>query len=289
MLNFLEDYFYFNQRERRGIFALIILIILGILFNIFMNNLIRDPDHIREQFLINCALIDSIYEAEQAKYNQVFDFDPNTISLDSLQLLGFSKKQAQSILNYRNKGGKFYKRSDFKKMYVVDSLKYERLKEHIQIRSARANGNWDRRAQAQAQTQTQAKILINLADSSELVSIRGIGAVFAKRIIKYRSLLGGYHSKEQLMEVYGLDSLKYQQIEDQILIDNNYELSKLNINKSSFRELLKHPYISLDFTKFIVNRRKEREFSNLNDLFDSTLISKTDFQKLLPYLKLKEE
>ena len=174
-------------------------------------------------------------------------------------------------------------------MYVVDSLKYERLKDWIQIRSSKTKRNWNKKVQVQAQAQAEVRVDINKCDSAELVLVRGIGPVFAKRIIKYKSLLGGYHSEEQLMEVYGLDSSKYHQIIDQILIDNTYELFKLNINKSSFRELLKHPYISLDFTKFIVNRRKEKEFVNLNELFDSTLISETDFQKLLPYLKLKEE
>ena len=42
-----------------------------------------------------------------------FAFDPNTISADSLQRLGFSAKQAQSILKYRSKGGKFRYKEDF--------------------------------------------------------------------------------------------------------------------------------------------------------------------------------
>ena len=60
-----------------------------------------------------------------------FPFDPNDISLDSLQLLGFSRKQAQTILNYRNKGGKFRQKKDFAKMYVVDSAMYTSLAPYI--------------------------------------------------------------------------------------------------------------------------------------------------------------
>ena len=60
-----------------------------------------------------------------------FAFDPNTITGDSLQLLGFSARQAQSILKYRNKGGKFRYREDFAKLYVVDSAVYAALEGYL--------------------------------------------------------------------------------------------------------------------------------------------------------------
>lgn len=60
-----------------------------------------------------------------------FAFDPNTITGDSLQLLGFSTRQAQSILKYRNKGGKFRYREDFAKLYVVDSAVYAALEGYL--------------------------------------------------------------------------------------------------------------------------------------------------------------
>ncbi len=62
---------------------------------------------------------------------ELFPFNPNDISLDSLQLLGFSRKQAQTIINYRGKGGKFRQKKDFAKMYVVDSAKYQTLAPYI--------------------------------------------------------------------------------------------------------------------------------------------------------------
>lgn len=64
---------------------------------------------------------------------QMFLFNPNTIPLDSLVLLGFSPKQAQTILNYRNKGGRFRKKEDFAKMYVVSEQKYASLEQWIEI------------------------------------------------------------------------------------------------------------------------------------------------------------
>ncbi len=70
-----------------------------------------------------------------------FNFNPNTIGADSLQLLGFSPKQAQSILNYRNKGGKFRVKRDFAKLYVVDSAKYAALVPYILLPDSIPAGN----------------------------------------------------------------------------------------------------------------------------------------------------
>ena len=64
---------------------------------------------------------------------EVFLFNPNTVGLDTLQLLGFTQRQAQSVLNYRNKGGKFGVKRDFAKLYVVDSAKYAALAPYIAL------------------------------------------------------------------------------------------------------------------------------------------------------------
>lgn len=69
-----------------------------------------------------------------------FRFNPNTITLDSLVLLGFTPRQAQSVLNYRDKGGVFRRREDFSRLYVVDSAMYHSLKEYIFIPDRNLSG-----------------------------------------------------------------------------------------------------------------------------------------------------
>lgn len=64
---------------------------------------------------------------------QLFPFNPNTVSLDSLTLLGFSVKQAQTILRYREKGGRFRRKEDFAKIYTVSPEMYERLYPYITL------------------------------------------------------------------------------------------------------------------------------------------------------------
>lgn len=123
-----------------------------------------------------------------------FEFNPNTASIEELMRLGFSEKQAMSIDNYRNKGGRFRRKSDFAKSFVVSDSVYKRLEKYISI----------------------PKIDINKADSTEFDSLPGIGGWFAKNMVEYRSRLHGYSCTEQLMEIYRFDAQKYEAVKDLI-------------------------------------------------------------------------
>src|SRR5574344_59199 len=114
---------------------------------------------------------------------ETFEFNPNTVSLDELVKLGFSQKQAQVILNYRNKGGKFSNKQDFSKMYVVDSNTFARLEPFIIL----------------------PKLDLNSADSQALLSLKGIGPYYAGKILDYRNRLGNFSSLDQLLEIKGFD------------------------------------------------------------------------------------
>lgn len=64
-----------------------------------------------------------------------FPFDPNTASFKELTSLGLSKKVANTLINFRKKGGKFYKKTDLKKVYGLDEEDYDRLEGYIKISS----------------------------------------------------------------------------------------------------------------------------------------------------------
>jgi len=280
MLRFLSDYFYFNQRERRGIIGLFILIGLIALFNFLAGIIIPEDKEVYHKFYTQVALIDSITKQQDSIKKiavPLFKFDPNQLDHNGWEQLGLSSKQAQTILNYRAKGGRFYKKEDLLKMYSISDSVYKKLEPYIQIKPHK-------------KSITKSKVLkieLNSTDSSELIKVRGIGPVFAKRIIKYRELLGGYHSVSQLKEVYGINQEKFELIQANFIPCDSNLIRRININQASFKELLKHPYISFDFTKFIVNRRGKKAFIKLIQLKDDHLISDKNFKKLLPYLKLK--
>jgi len=97
-----------------------------------------------------------------------FRFNPNTISIEDLQRLGFSEKQALSIDNYRKKGGKFRRKSDFAKSFVVADSVFQRLEPYIEI----------------------PLLDINKADSAAFDALPGIGGYFASKMVEYRQKIG---------------------------------------------------------------------------------------------------
>ncbi len=149
-----------------------------------------------------------------------FPFDPNTVSVEDLCRLGFTQKQAQSIDNYRKKGGRFRRREDFAKSFVVADSVYRRLEPYINI----------------------PKVDLNLADSAAFDALPGIGGWFAVRMMEHRKLLGGYSYKEQLMDIYRFDEEKFRKLEDLVEVGREgmtpYPLWTLPADS-----LRKHPYI----------------------------------------------
>lgn len=99
---------------------------------------------------------------------------------------------------------------------------------------------------------------LNTADTTLLKRLPGIGSSFAKRIVEYREKLGGYCETVQLLEVYRMDTARYNEIKDYVKIDSLFAPNKLKINSDSFKILLKHPYLEYDDVKKIVNYREQK-------------------------------
>ena len=99
---------------------------------------------------------------------------------------------------------------------------------------------------------------INIADTTLLKQLPGIGGAFAKWIVNYREKLGGYCKTEQLLEVHRMDTSRFNSIKDYVKIDSTFTPNKLKINSDEFKVLLKHPYLEYDDVKKIVNHREQK-------------------------------
>lgn len=148
-----------------------------------------------------------------------FRFDPNTVSVEDLRRLGFSQKQAQSIDNYRQKGGRFRRPADFAKSFVVADSVYKRLEPYIDI----------------------PLLDINKADSAALLALPGIGPYFASKIVSFRERLGGYSTVEQLLEIYHFDQAKLDGLRDLITCSQPRPYALWTLPEE---ELARHPHIS---------------------------------------------
>jgi DNA uptake protein ComE-like DNA-binding protein len=128
---------------------------------------------------------------------------------------------------------------------------------------------------------------MNAADTTALKKVPGIGSAFASRIVKYRNLLGGYHSVTQLREVYGIDEEKYAALSPWFTVDAS-QLRKLSVNTLPADSLRRHPYINYRQARAIERLRKQKKqlsgWENLQLLEEFT---EEDGQRILPYLSFE--
>lgn len=218
-------------------------------------------------------------KSSTAYKNQIlFAFNPNTVTYEQLLKLGFKEKTAKTFIKYRASGFVFKKKEDLKKIYGITDFLYNKLEEYILIEEKLINNNNTITSKKTLNVQT---IDLNTADSVKLIELKGIGPSFAKRIIKYRTLLGGFINKKQLLEVYGFTQEMYNLIERNVEIKTS-EIIKININKDDFKVINQHPYITYEHTKEIMNLRRKTAITSENI---KTILNDEDvFLKLLPYL-----
>ena len=320
-----------------------------------------------------------------------FRFDPNTISADSLQLLGFSAKQARSILKYRAKGGKFRYREDFSRLYVVDSAVYAALEGYIALphrssgtkgaggvpgavqngvagtkgvqdvpggavagtkegisvpdavqngvagtkgaggvpggavagtnkgvfvpdggknavlgnadRSGGSNGSTDLQRSGPGNTDPSGSIYgrkvernrymcnLNTADSAALVQLYGIGGYYARKILRYREVLGGsFVDARQLLEIEGFTQERFARIEKNVFVSEE-DVKGFSILNAERKALERHPYIGPYAARGIVTYLKlkgkesfENEMHLLEQLVKEKIIGEGNAQKLREYL-----
>lgn len=200
-----------------------------------------------------------IAERTARKAAETFAFDPNTITLEDLCRLGFSERQAQVILNYRDKGGRFRSEQDFAKMYVVDSATFARLQPYIRI----------------------PKLDLNAADSEALIGLRGIGPYYASKILDYRRRLGGsFTSLDQLLEIDGFDRGRLDGFRSDVEIRKPPK--GFNIWEATQAQLEAHPYIGSYAAKGIIRFKRTVDTLSwtLSNLVEAGILSPEKAAKL---------
>ena len=200
-------------------------------------------------------------------------FDPNTIETDSLRHWGISPQAANNLGKYRESGGRFYRKTDLLKVYGLDSVQYKRIATCINLGES---------------TRHLTRLDINLADSSQLVKLKGIGPVLASRFIKFRNALGGFAAVDQVSEIYGLPPETYNAIRATFVLEAPWK--EFNINTLSAYELAIHPYISYKQAKTIeAYIRNHGTFTNSTELAILPFADSVWLGRLEPYLTFPVE
>ncbi|MFD1002900.1 ComEA family DNA-binding protein [Ohtaekwangia kribbensis] len=234
------------------------------------------------------ATCDSVKTLSSRKTQSFFQFDPNRISQQQFQALGFTEKISKRIINYRAKGGRFKVKSDLLKMYGMDTTFYHELYPYILLPDKNVQKllaeNKPAMPFARARKETL-KFDINMADTAQLKKIYGIGEKRALRIVAYRDKLGGFVSMDQLAEVYTLDSVVIDKLSQATFVGDKFIPQKIHINTASDRELAAHPYLVKSVAKAIVAYRFQHgKINSVEDLRKIQAFDAKTIQKITPYL-----
>jgi DNA uptake protein ComE-like DNA-binding protein len=248
----------------------------------------------------------------EKKYN-FRNFNPNNVTYEDLISFGLSKKQANNILNYRNKIGTFKDKAQFAEIYCMRGELFNLVSPYLVFDSQNSNEDLAQRNEVlENQNQVSEKqneerispikvspkskeereslvLDLNNCDTLDLQQIKGIGKVRATRIYKYGKRLGGYVSVEQLREVYGIDDEVFEMIKPYFKVSES-KIRKVNINSDDVKYLTNHPYIDFQLAKALIRFRKSygRDFQSVEEVRGIHILSQEEFEKLLPYLKTKD-
>ena len=130
-------------------------------------------------------------------------------------------------------------------------------------------------------------IEINSADSLTLISVNGIGAKSAHAILRYRELLGGYYSVEQISELEVITEENFYKILQQICCDS-CKISKIDINFAGPKELERHPYVSARALRRMVKQRQLKGgWTRIEEMIDQDILSEQEAERLAPYLRFR--
>ncbi len=310
----LKDFFYFSKNQRVAIIILLLLIILTIAGS-FVLNLIpikqtsEDTESFfaqTEEFMRNLQSADSIrrlkqaqeyskryadsyLKSEQKQDYELFTFNPNTADSSSFLKLGLKPFVIKNIINYRKKGGVFKSVDNFAKVWGISDEKFEELKPYISIpaenKVADKQSNLDSESIINKPEKVSEKLVdINSADTTELMTVKGIGRKYSNGIIKYRTLLGGYYDKNQVLEVYGMTPENFEKIKDKLTV-SSASVTKIDVNKASADRLRSHPYLNFYQGKAVYElRRRKGKLKNIDELKHLEEFTPDQLKKIQPYL-----
>jgi competence ComEA-like helix-hairpin-helix protein len=305
-----KAYFTFGRRDRIGILAIVLLI--GIIYALPYLFAKKNEPFSAKQTSVLAKAIDTLavkqkenhyqknsdendndyqYQPSQSKSfanGELFQFDPNTLSVEGWRKLGLSEKTSKTIDKYRSKGGKFYKPEDIKKIWGMPEGFYERVKDYI-VMAPVQNNYQQNNFEKPTYTKPEKKVVvvnINEADTSAFIALPGIGSKLASRIINFRNKLGGFYSIDQVGETYGLPDSTFQKIKASLQLSGS--VKKLDVNTATKDELKAHPYIKWNLANAIVEYRNQHgAFKSLDDLKNISVIDEATFEKIVHYLTMQ--
>jgi len=255
----LKDYFHFSKSEKHGALFLLIIILILIIFPYFYDFYSNDKIAENQDFEKEIQLFaQSIQVTEKPEFKNrldqyiierydsinLFFFDPNNTSAESFKKLGFTEKQIKTIKNYVQKGGKFFIKDDFRKIYGIRHQQYQIVKPYILLPDESKNeSSFDGKTESKTESDQLNSVFVfdpNTATDDDFKKL-GLSVANISTIRNYQKKIGKFKSKEDFKKIYGIAPDKLNQLEPYIFITQSdeaiKEIKKVDINSATAGEL----------------------------------------------------
>jgi len=272
-----RDFFYYSKGERRGLIVLLCLIATAGILLILDNKSSKSDDTKSEQNIVNTNT-----QSENSNNNQKISSqsEQNKYSKEPSSTRQNTKSNTNSSSTSKTNEIIEAERSSTESFVASDNEKNEpsEKKESVSERVERLT-SYARPSYPRSEKFTEGTVVeLNTADTTILKKVPGIGSTFAKRIVSYRTLLGGFYSVTQLSEVYGIDEERYNSLE-QWFSANPELISTIKVNTISQDSLNRHPYINYSQSRVITQLKKQKgsltgweNLQLLNEFTDADMI-----------------
>lgn len=293
----LRDYFYFTKTERLGIVVLSSVLVL-LLLSPVIHRLITSS-HIEEDMptinsIERISTENEVNEIPESTVN-LFFFDPNTATESELILLGIPPKTAANIEKYRLKGGVFKKKEDLARIYTLKEADYLRLLPWIRFPSISKQPN---ETPTTTNTVEESKITMfnpNTATEEQLKQV-GLPSKTRAAWINYLAKGGSFRKPEDIRKLYILSDADYLKVTPFLIFPSTEATHKIStpitpieINNATFNQWISLPGIGSGWAGRILRfREKLGGFSNINQVAETNGLPDSVFQKIAPFLSIKE-
>lgn len=258
-MNNIKSLFAFDKKQQRGIFVLIILLVVAIASFYYLKQL---PDEVLvlEDNSVYQNKVDSLAAIQQRRRDTIYPFNPNYITDYRGYKLGLSIEEIDRLHRFRERGKWVNSKKDFQLVTQVSNQWLDSISPYFKFPEwVTSPKKFNSRSYIPYKDHKVVAKDINDANQDELKKVYGIGPALSSRIIKERERLNGFIDISQVSGVYGLTDSTMVRLRKHFYVNAPLDFQQINLNTATEEELLTIPYFDDYLVEKLIEQRTLRD------------------------------